>query len=218
MDDNASLLSLLKPKDGQPSSSPGPCKCGKRHYLEGIEYDYVFTIMSDKGPLKLGFNANDNPYIAAQEFITKHQLNEHSLDDTPIRNAIADQILKNTEIGSSPSQAEHGVKANGSKDSTNNVNFDPYKSTVAVPKSGVYFNKQTGKFESKIYDPILKVAEEAERNRTTQEAQRRYKKITEEKEKEKNKIQEKIEQDKRERQAAKKPVILPTPVEKKTNY
>jgi len=186
--EEGSLLSLLRPKDGQPSNTSGPCKCGKKHYLEGIEYDYIFTIMTSRGPLMLGYNADDNPYIAAQSFIDKYKLNEHSLDDTKIRNAIADEILKNTE-STAPVTGEHGLRT--PKKDKNAVDFDPYKSTVAVPKSGVYYNKTTGKWEAKIYDPILKVAEDAERDRAKQASQNRYKQVQQEKETQKKKFKNK---------------------------
>jgi len=154
-----------------------------------MEYDYILNIMSSRGPLMLGFNANDNPYVVAQDFINKNHINEHSLDDTKIRNTIADEILKTTE-STVPTQGEHGAGARVTP-KKNAIEFDPYKSTVAVPKSGVYYNKTTGKWESKIYDPILKVAEDAERDKAKADAKNRYKQIQTEKEVQKRKFKNK---------------------------
>jgi len=58
----------------------------------GKEYDYVFDIEIDepKCTLKLPYNLTDSPYMAAQEFIHKHDLSQFYLDE------IAQHIVKNT--------------------------------------------------------------------------------------------------------------------------
>jgi len=64
---------------------------GKKLY-NGKEYDYVFDIEIDepKCTLKLPYNTNDSPYLAAQQFIHKHDLSQFYLDE------IAQHIVKNT--------------------------------------------------------------------------------------------------------------------------
>ncbi|ORX86908.1 PFU-domain-containing protein [Anaeromyces robustus] len=53
----------------------------KKTLFEGKEYDYVFDIdIGDGSILRLPYNANDNPYQAAQEFIWKHELSQDFLD------------------------------------------------------------------------------------------------------------------------------------------
>ena len=58
----------------------------------GKEYDYVFDIEIDepKCTLKLPYNTSDSPYLAAQQFIHKHDLSQFYLDE------IAQHIVKNT--------------------------------------------------------------------------------------------------------------------------
>ncbi|ORX34872.1 PFU-domain-containing protein [Piromyces finnis] len=49
--------------------------------FEGKEYDYVFDIdIGDGSILRLPYNATENPYQAAQEFIWKHELSQDFLD------------------------------------------------------------------------------------------------------------------------------------------
>ena len=64
---------------------------GKKLY-NGKEYDYVFDIEIDepKSTLKLPYNKEDSPYLAAQQFIHKHDLSQFYLDE------IAQHIVKNT--------------------------------------------------------------------------------------------------------------------------
>lgn len=58
----------------------------------GKEYDFVFDIEIDepKCTLKLPYNTSDSPYLAAQQFIHKHDLSQFYLDE------IAQHIVKNT--------------------------------------------------------------------------------------------------------------------------
>lgn len=63
----------------------------KRQVYEGKEYDYVFEVdLGDGVMLKLAHNAADNPYVTAQNFITKHELGQDFLDQ------IAKFIIQNT--------------------------------------------------------------------------------------------------------------------------
>ncbi|KAJ2523091.1 WD repeat protein Lub1 [Coemansia sp. RSA 2049] len=61
--------------------------------FDGKEYDYVFDVDIQEGapPLKLPFNATENPYTAAQRFLEKNQLNMDHLD------TVANFIIKNAD-------------------------------------------------------------------------------------------------------------------------
>ncbi|RHZ47070.1 hypothetical protein Glove_593g5 [Diversispora epigaea] len=63
----------------------------KKQIFNGKEYDYVFDVDIGDGvpPLKLPYNATDNPYNAAQQFIWANELPQDYLDQ------IADFITKN---------------------------------------------------------------------------------------------------------------------------
>ena len=69
----------------------GEQNSGKKLH-NGKEYDYVFDIEIDepKCTLKLPYNMTDSPYMAAQQFIHKHDLSQFYLDE------IAQHIVKNT--------------------------------------------------------------------------------------------------------------------------
>lgn len=60
---------------------------------EGIEYDYVFNVdISDsQPPIKLPYNCGDDPWMAAQKFIHKHELPQAYLEQ------VANFIVKNSE-------------------------------------------------------------------------------------------------------------------------
>jgi len=64
---------------------------GKKLY-QGKEYDYVFDIEIDepKATLKLPYNTSDDAYMAAQQFIHKHDLSQYYLEE------IANHIMKNS--------------------------------------------------------------------------------------------------------------------------
>ncbi|KAI8812457.1 WD40-repeat-containing domain protein [Cladochytrium replicatum] len=55
---------------------------GRKQTFAGREYDYVFDVEIGEGvpPLKLPYNANENPYVAAQDFITRNELPQDYLD------------------------------------------------------------------------------------------------------------------------------------------
>eukprot|EP00966_Prymnesium_polylepis_P298231 6891433-Prymnesium_polylepis.1 len=48
---------------------------GKRLF-EGVEYDYLFDIDMNGGMLQLPFNRGDDPYMAAQQWIWKNDLDQ----------------------------------------------------------------------------------------------------------------------------------------------
>ncbi|GAA5879981.1 hypothetical protein JCM8547_004831 [Rhodosporidiobolus lusitaniae] len=64
----------------------------RKQLYEGREYDYVFDIdLGTGGPnLKLPYNANENPYAAAQRFLFAHEMPMQYIDE------IANFIEKNT--------------------------------------------------------------------------------------------------------------------------
>jgi len=55
---------------------------GKKLYM-GKEYDFVFDIEIDepKATLKLPYNTTDSPFMAAQQFIHKHDLSQYYLEE-----------------------------------------------------------------------------------------------------------------------------------------
>lgn len=55
---------------------------GRKQLYQGKEYDYVFDVDVQEGmpPLKLPYNANENPYTAAQRFLESHDLPMTYLD------------------------------------------------------------------------------------------------------------------------------------------
>ncbi|CAG9808101.1 unnamed protein product [Chironomus riparius] len=66
---------------------------------EGKEYDFVFNVDIEDGqpPIKLPFNSIDDPWLAAQNFIHKHDLPQVYLDQ------VANFIIKNAKLTSAPS-------------------------------------------------------------------------------------------------------------------
>ncbi|KAH9930746.1 phospholipase A-2-activating protein [Fomitopsis serialis] len=56
---------------------------GRKQLYEGKEYDYVFDVDVQEGmpPLKLPYNAAENPYAAAQRFLNAHELPLTYLDE-----------------------------------------------------------------------------------------------------------------------------------------
>jgi len=62
---------------------------GKRMF-EGTEYDYLFDIDINGAMLKLPFNRGDDPYMAAQQWMWRHDLDQGFLDQ------VASHIMANT--------------------------------------------------------------------------------------------------------------------------
>ncbi|TPX41099.1 hypothetical protein SeMB42_g04279 [Synchytrium endobioticum] len=71
----------------------------RKQIFAGREYDYVFDVDIGDGrpPLKLPYNASENPYWAAQEFIEKNDLSQGFLDQ--VANFIV-QNAKGVSLGS----------------------------------------------------------------------------------------------------------------------
>ena len=74
---------------GSKDGGGGGSTLGKRTY-EGKEYDYLFDIDLDGATAKLPFNKGDDPWMAAQQFIWRHGLDQAVLD------TVANHIVKNT--------------------------------------------------------------------------------------------------------------------------
>ncbi|KAJ2809902.1 hypothetical protein H4S07_002989 [Coemansia furcata] len=65
----------------------------QKQVFDGREYDYVFDVDIQEGmpPLKLPYNAAENPYAAAQKFLERNGINLDHLD------TVANFIIKNTD-------------------------------------------------------------------------------------------------------------------------
>ena len=65
------------------------------------EYDFVFSVDIAEGepPLKLPYNMTEDPWVAAQNFITKHGLNQAFLEQ------VRDFIVQNTQSVSMSQQS-----------------------------------------------------------------------------------------------------------------
>ncbi|KAI9204199.1 WD40-repeat-containing domain protein [Polychytrium aggregatum] len=67
----------------------------RKQLFGGKEYDYVFDVdIGSDPPLKLPYNASDNPYAAAQEFIHANDLDQDFLEQ------VANFIIQNTSPAS----------------------------------------------------------------------------------------------------------------------
>ncbi|KAG4101867.1 PFU-domain-containing protein [Neocallimastix lanati (nom. inval.)] len=109
--------------------------------FEGKEYDYVFDIdIGDGSILRLPYNATDNPYQAAQEFIWKHELSQDFLDQ------IAMFIINNSKsvtLGNSNANVPAATPFTSSRyvpGQANNVNtsapVNTTKTQTYIPKDG----------------------------------------------------------------------------------
>ena len=114
--------------------------------FDGKEYDYVFSVdISDtSAPLKLPYNHGEDPWLAAQKFIHRHELPQAYLDQ------VADFIIKNSSnapiIESAPSGYEDPftgggryVPGSGSDFSSGGGNVDPFT-------GGSSYTAQSGNF------------------------------------------------------------------------
>ncbi|CAG8450569.1 5305_t:CDS:10 [Acaulospora morrowiae] len=113
---------------------------GRKQLYNGKEYDYVFDVDIGDGvpPLKLPYNATDNPYHAAQEFIRINELPPSYLDQ------IVDFITKNSQGVSLGAESQFFDPFTGSSrytpgGSTNNPRS--YSSPSTVPANN---NAMTG--------------------------------------------------------------------------
>ena len=136
---------------GGGSSGPGE--------VNGVKYDRVFDIEIDEGvTLKLGYNAGQNPYAVAQDFIWANDLPQEHLDQ------IANFIDKNTAsvtLGSEAPmtqgvdpftgsnnamyEAPRAAPAGGSAAGSSTVTFT---SSEHIPKKSMIFLDTPGKAEA----------------------------------------------------------------------
>jgi len=196
--------------DGHQSQTPGPCRCGHKHWCDGKEYDHVFNWETSEGIKMLGYNLEDNAYDVAQAFIAKHELNKNSLDDKPLVNLIADQIMKHTAAKTSESAKK--------KLEEKKTNFNPYKSQYNVPAFGTSYNKVKQKFETTTYlskdkQDALK-REQAKRTELANKQKELVKSEQEDTQNRNKEIKERINNDKIERAARKDVPAAQSPLKK----
>jgi len=104
--------------------------------FEGKEYDYVFDIdIGDGSILRLPYNATDNPYQAAQEFIWKHELSQDFLDQ------IAMFIINNSK----PITLDQNT--------TNNTAATPFTSSRYIPGGASNIAKTSTTSSKQTYIP-----------------------------------------------------------------
>ncbi|KAK7207585.1 WD40-repeat-containing domain protein [Myxozyma melibiosi] len=114
----------------------------QKQLYNGQEYDYVFDVDVKEGspPLKLPYNANENPYTAAQRFLEKNELPQEYLDET------AKFIEKNTagvQIGTSEPVRDPYSDRSGSGSTSTYSAPKPKraKSTLFPQKTYLYIKK-----------------------------------------------------------------------------
>lgn len=127
-----------------------------KNLFEGKEYDYVFSVdISDLlPPLKLPYNNGDDPYVAAQNFIHKHELPQTYLDEVAnfiIKNAAANPIAPNTQGYRDPfTGGSRYVPGSDQGFNSNSGNVDPFTGGASYTTSfnqapvNVLFNPPTG--------------------------------------------------------------------------
>jgi len=183
-------------KQDERSTTPGPCECGFRHWVDGVEYDFVIRLQSEKGLLPLGFNVDDNPYLIAQDFVSRHDLNKGSLNDQPIVNKIANAIMEST-----PERVRGKTKVK-SKEEEEKSEFDPFQARLTIPGSRTRYNKTTGEFSHTTYLNIEKKEKEErelkEREKLSQENKIQVQLEKEKEEMERDKIKNRMRMDKME--------------------
>ncbi|KIR59591.1 phospholipase A-2-activating protein [Cryptococcus bacillisporus CA1873] len=86
---------------------------GRKQLYEGKEYDYVFDVDVSEGmpPLKLPYNVAENPWIAAQRFLERHEL------PTSYVEQVVEFIQKNTggvQLGTGGDTASYADPFTGS--------------------------------------------------------------------------------------------------------
>ncbi|KNZ60581.1 hypothetical protein VP01_1533g2 [Puccinia sorghi] len=114
---------------------------GRKQLFEGKEYDYVFDVDIKDGepPLKLPYNASDNPYTVAQKWLARHELPDTYVDQ------IVEFIDKNTSgialggpsTGSDPFTGAASYRpVNTQNSNPSNVGADPYTGAGSYRPSG----------------------------------------------------------------------------------
>ncbi|EFP78728.2 uncharacterized protein PGTG_04684 [Puccinia graminis f. sp. tritici CRL 75-36-700-3] len=125
----------------------------RKQLFEGKEYDYVFDVDIKDGepPLKLPYNASDNPYTVAQKWLAKHELPDTYVDQ------VVDFIDKNTSgvalggptAGADPFTGSASYRPNpGQNQTQSNVGADPFTGAGSYrPNSGAPSVVVTGKIK-----------------------------------------------------------------------
>ncbi|KAK9235265.1 WD40-repeat-containing domain protein [Lipomyces kononenkoae] len=104
----------------------------QKQIYDGQEYDYVFDVDIQEGapPLKLPYNATENPYMAAQRFLEKNELPLSYLDET------AKFIEKNTggvKLGTqTPLEDPYGSRYIPGQENTSGQELPPEASSKRV--------------------------------------------------------------------------------------
>jgi len=113
----------------------------RKQLFEGKEYDYVFDVDIKDGepPLKLPYNASDNPYTVAQKWLARHELPDTYVDQ------IVEFIDKNTSgvalggpsAGSDPFTGAASYRPGNTQNSNpSNVGADPFTGAGSYRPSG----------------------------------------------------------------------------------
>ncbi|PSN46406.1 Phospholipase A-2-activating protein [Blattella germanica] len=83
-------------------ASGGTQSTSGKQLFKGKEYDYVFSVDIEDGkpPLKLPYNANEDPWFAAQKFLHDNDLSQLFLDQ--VANFIINNSKKDVPLGPGP--------------------------------------------------------------------------------------------------------------------
>lgn len=199
-------------KDGEHSNTPGPAPCGRKHWFEGKEVDFVTKY---GGRLYLGFNIDDNPLLVARNFVAKHNLNPQSTDNTQLITKIADMI-RETQLNKGDENNKGGEMPDlddlieGSAKKASPFVDDSDVPTVIRPE-GVHarFNHVTKQVEvihyptGKDYDDVMrKKKEEEDRRKAAQQKAQERETERSRKEQELREMREKIAAQRRDAQVS----------------
>eukprot|EP01124_Arcella_intermedia_P033050 TRINITY_DN7827_c0_g1_i1.p1 TRINITY_DN7827_c0_g1~~TRINITY_DN7827_c0_g1_i1.p1 ORF type:complete len:531 (-),score=123.57 TRINITY_DN7827_c0_g1_i1:31-1623(-) len=187
-------------RDGARSSTRGLCDCGYKHWLHGIEYDFV--VKPEGFSAILGFNVTDNVYLVAEQFVIKNDRSK-DLNHRNKINALVDFL------SSVRQKALLNAGITQPLPPTQETKFDPTKPIFSIPnKNLTHYNKVTGKFETSIYKatdlPHYTPEEVAENVRKAKLLQEESKKIDEEikkREKATSSISDRVKMDRQEVEA-----------------
>ncbi|TPX30514.1 hypothetical protein SmJEL517_g05939 [Synchytrium microbalum] len=107
----------------------------RKKIFNGREYDFVFDVDIGEGmpPLKLPYNASENPYFAAQQFLETNELSPNFLDQ------IAQFIIQNAK------GVEIGTDSGPSDPYTGGGRYVPGQNSQAAPTTSSSINSSKGK-------------------------------------------------------------------------
>jgi len=184
---------------GQRSDTRGPCNCGYKHWLDGVEYDFVFHL--NIGPI--GYNAGDNPYEAAANFLAI--------------NGIPDWNSQNVSLGDWLLQVTGPLIEKWEKQQTQNPNQNgspspsPTSSSPTLPHAGSH--------DTATFTPIkLSPEEEKAAAKLREEYKKQVARQKSEEEKKKEELRQRIEMDRKENAVRKAvPSVTPSSYTKSTS-